>query len=78
METKGFRPGQPYTAEDLLQNLALHWRGRPYWSDSSLRLGLKLKVSEGTFERVFGLVITTDSHAKTNLYAFNPPGTFPF
>jgi hypothetical protein len=78
METKGFRPGQPYTAGDLLQNLALHWRGRPYWSDSSLRLGLKLKVSEGSFERVFGLVITTDSHAKTNLYAFNPPGTLPF
>jgi len=68
METEGFRAGQPYTAGDLLQKLALHWRGRPYWSDSSLRLGLKLKVSEGSFERVFGLVITTDSHAKTNLY----------
>ena len=78
MASGKFSAGQRYTAGDLLLHLAPHWRGRPYWSDSSLRLGLKLKVSEGSFEHAFGLVISTDSHAKTNVYAFNPPGELPF
>ena len=78
MASPKFIPGRQYTAGDLLEQLSSHWKGRPYWSDSSLRLGLKLKVSEGSFERVFGLVITTDPHAKTNLYAFNPPDRLPF
>jgi hypothetical protein len=78
MATRGFHPGEQYTAGDLLQNLAPHWRGRPYWSDSSLRLGLKLKTSEGSFQRVFGLLITTDNHTKANRYRFHPPDTFPF
>jgi hypothetical protein len=78
MASAKFIPGRQYTAGDMLEELASHWKGHPYWSDSSLRLGLKLKVSEGSFQRVFGLVITTDSHAKTNQYAFNPPDTLPF
>jgi hypothetical protein len=78
MATKTVHPSERYTAGDLLQALAPHWRGRPYWSESSSRLGLKLKGSEGSYERAFGLVITTDTHTKTNLYAFNPVDRLPF
>jgi hypothetical protein len=78
MATNSFHPGEGYTAGALLKSLESHLTGRPYWSESSLRLGLKLKVSEGSYERVFGLVITTDSHTKTNLYAFNPVDRLPF
>jgi hypothetical protein len=78
MTTAGFHAGEQYTAGDLLQYLAPHWRGRPYWSDSSLRLGLKLKASEGSFEHMFGLVVSTDAHTKANRYAFNPSDVVPF
>ena len=68
-----FVPGKRYTSSDLLGLLRDHYNGRPYWAESALRLGKKLKVSEGSYTNVFGLVISENRRTHGNLYSFTPP-----